>query len=328
MSLKVVGSTIVGVLSRLGFQARLFTWQVPVVDALREFDRAVVFMPFAPVYVPSWVLMHRDYVKRGIVSVFYTTVEGVPKRALVPDWIRRDEVFVANSEFTRDMLERVGVRVERVVPHGIDFGELEGVGVDEDFRRRMGGRVLFGVVANSHPRKGLAKLGEAIKMVAREVPDARFFVVTEVEGGIQLDRPPNTVVSLTFGKVSRRSILSTIASFDFYVCCSLSEGFCLPVLEAQALGVPVIYPDYKPLSEVASPRGNISFETSHVRLFSTGEGVEYTLHQYDPKVLADAIVEAYHIAAEDRDRYLAMRRDVRRWAERFNADVVYRELVV
>jgi glycosyltransferase involved in cell wall biosynthesis len=323
-SLHVVAEDISTVYSELGHQARVFFRPVPHFEAKQLFDKGIIFMPFDPAYVTPYVILQRDYRRAGIDNAFYTTIEGRPIRAMTPDWFKRDAEVIAVSEYVRSKLEEAEVRVLDVIHHGLDLKKLEKVAPDKEALRRLtGGDVVFGVVASSHRRKGLDLLAKAIALVQDKI-GAGFYVFTEPQAKPYFAGLKRTYVDARFGKLDRNSVLRLIASMDFYVCSSLAEGFCLPVLEAQALGVPVIYPDYAPLNEQVDPRFNLPFAWEDVEVYSERLGIAFELHVYRPEALAERIVEAYELFKSNPEEYRRMGEGAKKHVrENFDARKLY-----
>jgi len=327
-SLKAVGGDIVSGLTKAGFDAKLFTKPVQWYDAVKLFERGILFVPFLPLSLSAWVLIQRDYNLKGIPAVTYVTVEGEPKRVLVPDWIRRDGRFVANSHFTKSMLERVDVHVEKVVHHGVDLDLVRSVGpYKQALKQELRAEVVFGTVASCLPRKGLTHLAAVAAHTVNYLPGAKYVVMTEPEAADYFRGLKNVSVLTSYGKLTRNEVYALIASLDFYLCSSLSEGFCLPVLEAQALGVPVVYPAYEPLTEVAHPTANFPVPVTGVTIEDHRQGVWYYMHNYNTEDMAEAVKEAYHTYVDDRDEYDRRCEQVNKHAEQFSHVDKYTKLV-
>ena len=323
-SLKVVGNTIVRTLKKLGHEAQFFTYRVPCFEAQKLFDRSIIVIPFDPTYLPAWVLLQRDYVIHRIPSVTYVTVEGRPKPNLIPDWVRRDGAFVANSNYTAKMLSDVDVDVVDVIHHGLDLDEFKDVTPHkEEIKAKLKCNVLMGTVASGLKRKGLDVLSDVAASISETIPDLKFYVLTTPEGALRLRGIKNVVVDPNFGKYSRRHVLELIASFDFYLCTSYAEGFCLPVLEAQALGVPVIYPQYDPLIEVTDPEANFPVPVVDEKFVDDGFGILIHYHIYDVGKMVEMIEKAYEIVTTSPEEYEKLRNRVWEFATNFDALKLY-----
>ncbi|MEM2297608.1 MAG: glycosyltransferase, partial [Ignisphaera sp.] len=211
-----------------------------------------------------------------------------------------------------------------VVHHGVNLDAVNSITVDkQSVKKQLKARVLFGTVASELPRKGLDRLAKAISLASPKTPDAKFVILTTARGATHFRGLSNTYVRVEFGKLDRSSILGLIASFDYYVCSSLAEGFGLPLLEAQAFGVPCIYPEYQPLTEVAHPAANFTVGVSGEGYEDHGQGILYLMHYYSVEELAQRIVEAYEICICDPDEYNERSRQVREHAKQFDAVKTY-----
>jgi glycosyltransferase involved in cell wall biosynthesis len=84
------------------------------------------------------------------------------------------------------------------------------------------------------------------EQISKYYPDARLVLVGELERGVTLDQRIIVVPG------AAPSVLSALyAAADALLFPSTSEGFGLPVIEAQAAGLPVVCSDRGALPEVA-----------------------------------------------------------------------------
>jgi len=307
-SLTAVAEDIACALEKLGYEPMVFHRQIPPPMARKYFERALIFIPFDPIYAPGWFLLQRDYSIRGIPSFVYTTIEGSPKRQLMRSWFSRDCSFVAVSEFVKYMLSRVGVRCRQVVHHGVNIelvdelrGEAEAK--KERIKRLKGIRCLFGTVASSHKRKALHLLAKAIEYVQNHISDCGFYILTTPQGENFFKGLRDVYVSRDFGRYTRREVLATIGSFDFYIHPSLTEGFGLPILEAHAFGLPCIYPEYVPITEFSPTSLNYTCIVTEERWEDFGDGIIYFCRYYRPDEMAKRIIDAYFDYIDGRGEY-------------------------
>jgi len=327
-SLKVVSHDIAQAIERLGYTAKSFSYQVQWYDARKLFQKAVIFIPFDPLILSPWLNMQRDYVLHGIPAVTYVTVEGKPKQYLMEDWWLRDGIFVANSKFTRDMLKKVGVETINVVYHGIDMQMVKTIKPDKNkLKEELKAKVIFGTVASNLPRKGLDRLALAIATALEKTPDAKFIILTTKSGLAHFRGVKNTRAIPDFGNLDRAEVLSLIGSFDYYICSSTAEGFGLPLLEAQAFGVPCIYPSYAPLTEITHPSANLTVEVTDERFEDQGQGIMYLVHDYSTDELAQRITEAYEIYTCNPEEYQKRSQQVKEHAEQFDIVKTYKAFI-
>jgi len=318
-SLKTVASDIAYALNKLGHSARYYSYQVPFYKAKNLFSKAIIFIPFDPVYVSSWCLMARDYSKAHIPNVIYTTVEGIPKEKMIRDWLRSDLIYIACSQYVKEMLEKVNIPVEDVIPHGVNLTHVnQAEPMKEYLKLKLNAKVVFGTVCSTLPRKGLKTLAEIAKMLEKELPEAKFYVYTRLIGENPFTGLKNVFVDSRFGRLDRTKILSLIGSFDYYLCPSYAEGFGLPLLEAHALGIPVICGEYKPLTEVTCPEASLYVPIYDVIEQDDGYGIMFTYHLYDANEMASKVKEAYEIYTCNQEEYKQMCSKAKEHAKQFD----------
>ena len=107
---------------------------------------------------------------------------------------------------------------------------------------------IVGYVGRIMPEKDLETWLRAAAMVAVKYPETRFVLVGEGRDGRTLQDLQHLAASLGIGnKVLfpgyRRNLLPVYASFDIFVMSSLREGLPNSILEAMALGRPVVTTD-------------------------------------------------------------------------------------
>ncbi len=159
------------------------------------------------------------------------------------------------------------------VPHGVDTKlfrpqpEIKDAVRDELEIPRDA--FLVGMVAAnkgnpSIPRKGFPQAFQAFSDFARRHDDAWFYVHSDVTGGgggIALDTlafatmcPKDRVkfppLSAWHLGVPKQAVANLYAAFDVLLSPSMGEGFGIPILEAQACGVPVICSNHSAMSEL------------------------------------------------------------------------------
>jgi glycosyltransferase involved in cell wall biosynthesis len=157
------------------------------------------------------------------------------------------DMFLAISNGVRRVLLDGGVREEKItlVPSGIDLGKFDGVGGRADVDREFGfreGTTVVGNVAALAPHKSQADFVRAARIVRGEIPSARFLIVGEGELREDLEALAKELglerdLTLTG---FRRDALSLLSRFDCFVLSSYLEGLCTSIMDAQALGVPVV----------------------------------------------------------------------------------------
>jgi glycosyltransferase involved in cell wall biosynthesis len=157
------------------------------------------------------------------------------------------DAFLAISKGVRNVLVECGVSEEKIeiVPSGIDldkFNDLGETGYLESEFGLTGETTVIGNVAALAPHKSQADFIRAARIVSDEIPGARFFIVGEGELRPALE----TLVSrLGLGREVtltgfRADVLAILSRFDCFVLSSYLEGLCTSIMDAHALGVPVV----------------------------------------------------------------------------------------
>ena len=183
------------------------------------------------------------------------------KRNSFSKWkYRQVDLFVASSEAIRRILMRDGIPGEQVVTvhEGIDverLGKLPGVNLRELFFLPHNAPIV-GNVAALVAHKGQRHLINAVPLVLREVPDARFVIFGEGPLRAQLEHQIKTlhlekhVVLPGF----RDDVFSCIKGFDLFAMSSETEGLGTSLLDAMAAGKATIGTDVGGIPEAIEDR--------------------------------------------------------------------------
>ena len=332
VSLREVARDIAYVAQRQKLTPIMLDYTAEASELSRMFDRGIVVMAWNPLYVTPYALLVRDLNRLKTKTIMYTTTEGeIPKR-FVHDWEKREVPLVANSEYTRRKLVKVGLNVIDVVPHGVNFEVVEKARPLVDAARRMlreklGDGVYFVTVASAHPRKGLARYAKVVAKAREKCKECKFWIVTQSSAKSFFNGIDGVFVDTGFGKRSKTEIFALLGAADWYVQPTLAEGFGLPVLEAMAMGTPVVHTAYEPLTEFTEPSANILVRYEDVKYDTFGEGLYYELHLYDINDFVDAILEAYDIAKNRREEYEERSKRVEKHARQYDVVKVYTKLL-
>ena len=217
-----------------------------------------------------WVLK-ADYGYGGFLWCPYAPVdhETIPPQVL--DRLRNAYHPIAYSEHAANLFQEAGLD-HHYIPHGVETslykpydkgGKRQAkkwLGFDED-------NFVIGIVAQNRGwpnRKGYPELLEAFSIFYQSHPDARLYAHTMLKdaryGGIDLAEmaklygvndqvrftlPYNNVLGL-----STQEMCKVYNGFDVFCLPSMGEGFGIPLIEAQACGVPVITSDWTACAEL------------------------------------------------------------------------------
>ena len=155
--------------------------------------------------------------------------------------------IVSISEGVKRVLVDAGVPTGRIVTinSGIDLGKFDSISPPGDFRESLGipkGDILVGTVAAITEEKGYPTLIGAAKVVVENCENVTFLAVgdgpdrEEMQG---LARKSNLDGKFIFTGF-REDVGNFLKSFDIFVLASRMEGLGTSVLDAQAVGLPVV----------------------------------------------------------------------------------------
>lgn len=329
VSLRNVGRDIAFVAQSKGMVPRLFSYIIPPYEVPELCRKAIYIMTYSPVWCTHWVLNAYDVYRhgKGIPVLFYGTVEGKIKRHLIRKWMMDAVPYVANSKYTYEKLVEAGLRVIDIVYHGVNFQEIaEARKLKQSARnyiaRRTGEGIIYGAVLSGHPRKAHEQLLEAFRKARGEAKDIKLYIISKKP----ITPTEGVFLDTKFGEYSRTELLAIIGAFDYLIIPSYCEGFGLPLVEANALGVPVIHCMYPPLSEITCD-ANITFPYKDIQYVDLQEGILYEYHIYDTKDLASAILEARNIVKEEKEKYLKIKNKAVEHAKKFNIMKHYSKLL-
>jgi len=168
-------------------------------------------------------------------------------------------LFISNATCVdaEKLIPTVNENFRRVVPHGVDPQEFQ-------ISRELTKKVLDGLsitkpfllfIGTLEPRKNIVRLIQAFERVAGEFPDFILVIAgkpgwgfDEIFTAMRTGEHRNRIRYLGFvTEVEKKALLSECEELIYP---SLYEGFGLPVLEAMAMGAPVITSNISSLPEV------------------------------------------------------------------------------
>lgn len=171
--------------------------------------------------------------------------------------------IVSISEGIRRVLIEDGLPPERVttIRSGIDFQRIANVGDGSYWREEFGiseDSLVVGIVGALAPHKHHQNFLEAAAIVKKAMPDVRFLIVGDGALREELERSAAArglgadVIFTGF----RQDALEITKGLDIFVLCSYLEGLGTAILDAMALGRPVVATEVGGIPEIVLHRKN------------------------------------------------------------------------
>lgn len=177
--------------------------------------------------------------------------------------------LVAMSKFGQKQMESKGY-TSTYIPHSVNTSVFKPT--DKAERKKSVGlspdTFLCGMVAankDNPPRKSFQEVMDAFKMFSEKVPNSMLYIHTNPEfpGGFPLREysrfigienrviyPDSYQMNFNIGKEGMSMVYNVM---DVLLAPSNSEGFGIPIIEAQACGVPVIVNNFTSMPELIRP---------------------------------------------------------------------------
>lgn len=214
-----------------------------------------------------------SYTGRSVITIHDLAIYKHPEwfpgqvfstKVLVPRSLKKANRIIAVSKSTANDIEqlfKVPANKIQVVPEGVEIEFLDLKDKNIDVRKKFGlpkNYLLF--VGTLEPRKNLERLITVFGKLRQSVDDRYKDIQLVLAGapGFHSDRLKKTIASLKLsrhvrqlGYVSQNEKYRLMQNARALVFPSLYEGFGLPVLEAMALGTPVLTSNISSLPEVA-----------------------------------------------------------------------------
>lgn len=299
----------------------------------KHFDAHVVIT-----LMDAWVL-DENYGYGGFLWVPYAPVDHEPIPPKVLSRLRSSYHPVAYSKHAAKLFQEAGLD-HHYIPHGVETkifkpydkgGKLQAkrwLKFDEE-------HFLIGTVAANKgwpSRKGYPELLEAFSIFHETHPEARLVAHTEiidtrynaidlraladmygVADYVQYSTPYVHLIGLTPREMARY-----YNAFDVFCLPSMGEGFGIPILEAQACGVPVIVSDWTACAELCGSGWKVK----------VGKKIPTLLHSFQAYADVDDLVrrmeEAYYVW-KDPDALSTMQRKAREFAMQYDWDLLVKE---
>lgn len=251
-----------------------------------------------------WVLNPQDLQNvNRFIPYFPVDHDPIPKG--IVDKLKFAHRLVVYSKFAQKQVQNAGFSAT-YIPHTVNTEIFKPM--DKVERKKAGGispdTFVFGMVAankDNPPRKSFQEVLDAFKEFLKEVPNSVLYIHTNPQfpGGFPIDVyaqflgiadkvifPDPYQMNFNTDKATMNLIYNT---FDCLLAPSVSEGFCIPLIEAQAVGIPVITTDFTAMSELVEPRWGYKVKVLSKRWTQVGSYIGIP----DTKDLLEKMKEVY-----------------------------------
>jgi len=265
-------------------------------------------------------------------KVVYVTIEGIPTKANFLHTNIPKMNFIANSHFVAECLQKAGLNVIDVVHHAINPKDIQialkyAEVVRKELNREYGDRCKLLYVGRHDPRKQLQKLSLAVNILNEQnVKDWILLLHTDASARPLFEKDNCHVIS-QFGSKRYVDTLALMAACDYLVFPSVCEGFGLPVLEANALGKPVLHCWFPPLSEFSSDEFNFTWEYDLKEAVNQGNVQYWIFHNYPEFVLADVMKWAIDVFHNSKQKYQEYCKKAKEHAKKWSYRKIYPRLL-
>lgn len=190
-----------------------------------------------------------------------------------------DEVdhLIVPSDQMVGVLDRYGVSTPRtVLPTGIDLDEFRG-GDGARFRARHGidaSRPVLVTVSRLAVEKNIGFLIDVVRRLVRDFPDLLFVIAGEGPDAARLRKHAGDLVEADhvrfFGNLDRRAdLLDAYRAGDAFVFASPTETQGLVLIEAMALGVPIVSTAVMGTAMVLEGAGSAAVSDEDIEAFAS-----------------------------------------------------------
>jgi glycosyltransferase involved in cell wall biosynthesis/protein-tyrosine-phosphatase len=194
---------------------------------------------------------------RGWDRLKFRTYNALDKAAL---WCFADRIIAVSEDLAQSLRES-GYRRSAVIPihNGIDLCQVRIAKDAGEVRRQLDippSALLIGTVGRLAPVKAQVDLLRAAQRILRAEPDARFLIAGEgpLRGDLLATAAQLGVDRACRFVGDRHDVLDLIGAMDIFVLPSLHEGIPMAVLEAMALGTPVVATAVGGVPEIVADR--------------------------------------------------------------------------
>jgi glycosyltransferase involved in cell wall biosynthesis len=219
--------------------------------------------------------------------------------------------IVVPSNYVKTEMQRLGVNVKYVIPHGVDLEIINSLGKDKiDLPAPDRDVKVLSVFSDLHQaRKSMglyyllrawSQLHSSVKRKANlilKVPGGTRQFVNKIASSAGLAKEDYTILD---NWLSRDSLYSLFKSSSVYVHGTLADAFGLPLVESIACGTPVIALNAPPWNEIVDEKIGWLVDVEREIMMSRGSLLPYTHRLRIPnlKSLSSQIESAVEFCAD------------------------------
>lgn len=179
-----------------------------------------------------------------VILQFRTGVRRfVLKKILFDLPVRKSKYITAISQATKDeIVKQTGCDAKKIRVVEVPLDENFTIGEKKDFNAACPRILQIGAA----PHKNIPNVAKALEGI-----NCRLVIIGRLDAAtVSLLKEKNINYENEFG-LDDEAVKQHYRAADLAVFCSLSEGFGLPIIEAQAMKTPVVTSDVNPMKEVA-----------------------------------------------------------------------------
>lgn len=239
-----------------------FCGENTIKKTIKEWQPDLLFSlgdPWSVEKIPS--MSERQLVK----WMYYFPLDGYPVPKMWHHILKDADYPVTFSKFALNLAKEIITDKDvHLIYHGVETDKFYKLEDKQEHKRRAGiaNKFIVGMVARNNPRKNIPVLIKAFAEFAKDKPDVGLYLHTvfnDVGWDINelIERynlkdkmyTTNGLKNPTIG-VSDEMMLKVYNFFDIFALPSRSEGFGLPIMEANSCEVPPIVTDFSAMSEL------------------------------------------------------------------------------
>lgn len=231
---------------RVGLGQKIDKWLYPLLAPLYAlYLRAKVVHAVMESYagIALWIFSRLNKNTKTILTLQSGDLDMPDKVKKIPAWLWQKihsapSLVVGISSALEVRAKHLGAQKTLVIPNGVDFKRLE------EIKKEQPAAPTISVVARLSREKGLDDLIKSLPLIAKKIPDIKLVMIGD--GNMRselmfLVKELGVAERVRFmGALPNEQAMRQVAHSSVFVLPSLGEGLGIVILEAQALGIPVV----------------------------------------------------------------------------------------